>query len=90
MASPVVEAKKKIFDAVSRAYKRSRKRDFAVRAQDIRVQLQISPDIFGKALDAFVHGHCQMHIEVFIKDGERYLRLGPAGKSLCEDNRHPF
>lgn len=90
MALGVLEAKRQIFDMVCSESRRSRKPDFALRAQDVRVQLKISPDVFGKALDAFIHGHSQMYIEVFIGNNERYLRLGPTGKSLCQDNRQPF
>lgn len=90
MGATVIEAKSKIFQEVCRGYKRSRKPDFAVRAQEVRVRLNIPPELFGKALEAFVHGHSQMHIEVFIKNSERYLRLGPTGKSLCMNDRNPF
>lgn len=90
MELTVNEAKRRIFELVCSESQRSKNPDVVLRAQATRVQLELPVEVFARAMDAFVHGHSHMYIEVFVKDGERHLRLGPAGKSYCAEGRAPF
>jgi hypothetical protein len=47
--------------------------------------LLIPEDIFTEALDAFTHEENQLAIELFERDGERYLRLGESARDICSD-----
>lgn len=58
---------------------------FGIHADTLRKDLLISEDIFAEALDDFTNGENQLAIEVFERDGERYLRLGESARDICSD-----
>jgi hypothetical protein len=79
-------AKLRIFNKLCIRYRHSyRDPAFGIRADALRRELLIPEDIFAEALDAFRHAENQLAIEVFERDGERYLRLGESARDICSD-----
>jgi hypothetical protein len=79
-------AKQRIFNKLCIRYRHSRQDPaFSIQADALRKELFISEDIFAEALDAFTHAENQLAIEVFERDGERYLRLGESARDICSD-----
>jgi hypothetical protein len=77
-------AKQRIFNLLCLRYRHSRQDPaFSMHADALRTQLFIAEDIFADALDAFAHMENQLAIEVFERDGERYLRLGESARDIC-------
>jgi hypothetical protein len=79
-------AKQKIFNKLCIRYRHSRQDPaFSIHADALRKELFISEDIFAEALDAFTDAENQLAIEVFERDGQRYLRLGESARDICSD-----
>ena len=82
----VREAQYRIFNKLCCDYRRSRQDPaFGVRIDDVRRELVIPEDIFAEALDLFIHAENQMAVEVFERNGQRYLRLGESARDNCND-----
>jgi hypothetical protein len=82
----VVQAQYRIFNKLCIAYRRSRQDpSFAIRAEDIRRELAIAENVFAEALDTFVDANGERIVEVFEKNGERYLSLGESAKINLSD-----
>jgi hypothetical protein len=82
----LVLAKVRIFNQLCIRYRHSYQDPaFSIHADALRRELFIPEDIFAEALDAFTHAENQLAIEVFIRDGERYLRLGESARDICSD-----
>jgi hypothetical protein len=47
--------------------------------------LSIREDIFAIALDAFINSENQVAVEIFQREGEKYLRLGQSARDNCND-----
>ena len=82
----VLEARHKIFNQLCTAYRRSAQDpDFGLRAYDVMVELAIPRNVFAEALDGFVDVNGELIVEMFERDGERYIRLGETAKYNCSD-----
>ena len=82
----VLEARHKIFNQLCTAYRRSAQDpDFGLRAYDVMVELAIPLNLFAEALDGFVDVKGELIIEMFERNGERYIRLGETAKYNCGD-----
>jgi hypothetical protein len=79
-------AKQRIFNMLCIRYRHSHQDPaFSIHADALRTELFIPEDIFAEALEAFTHAENQRAIEVFERDGERYLRLGESARDICND-----
>jgi len=82
----VLEARHKIFNQLCTAYRRSAQDpDFGLRAYDVMVELTIPLSLFAEALDGFVDVNGELIVEMFERNGERYIRLGETSKYNCSD-----
>jgi hypothetical protein len=82
----VLEARHKIFNQLCTAYRRSAQDpDFGLLAYDVMVELAIPRNVFAEALDGFVDVNGELIVEMFERDGERYIRLGETAKYNCSD-----
>jgi hypothetical protein len=82
----VLQAQYKIFDKLCIAYRRSRQDPaFAIRAEDVRRELAIGENVFAEALDGFIDASGKRIVEVFDRNGERYLSLGDSAKFNLSD-----
>jgi len=82
----VLEARHKIFNQLCIAYRRSAQDpDFGLRAYDVMVELAIPLSLFAEALDGFVDVNGEFIVEMFERNGERYIRLGETAKYNCSD-----
>lgn len=82
----VFDAQQKIFNKLCAAYRHSRQNpDFSVRAEDVRIEFGIPPEIFVKALANFVDASGETIVEVFDQQGENYLRLGEVARFNLND-----
>ena len=82
----VFQARHQIFNRLCLEYRRSREDPaFNVRAEVIRRELALPESVFTRALDGFVDAAGEKIIEVFVRDGERYLRLGDSAKFNLSD-----
>jgi hypothetical protein len=79
-------AKQRIFNKLCIRYRHSHQDlAFSIHADALRTELFIPEDIFAEALEAFTYAENQLAIEVFERDGERYLRLGESARDICSD-----
>ena len=79
-------AKHRIFNKLCIRYRHSHQDPaFGIHADALRRELLIPEDTFAEALDAFTHAENQLAIEVFERNGERYLRLGESARDICSD-----
>jgi hypothetical protein len=82
----ILLAKHRIFNRLCTGYRRSYQNPhFGIRADDLRKELSIPKDIFAIALDAFINTENQVAVEIFQREGERYLRLGGSARDNCND-----
>ena len=82
----VREAQHKIFNKLCIAYRRSRQDpEFGIRADDLRIDLDIPEHVFVEALDTFIDANAEMIVEVYENKGERYVRLGQTARYNCSD-----
>jgi hypothetical protein len=82
----VLLAKQRIFNKLCIRYRHSYQDPaFSIGADALRKELLIPEDTFDEALDAFTQAENQLAIEVFERDGERYLRLGESARDICSD-----
>jgi hypothetical protein len=82
----VLEARHKIFNQLCTAYRRSAQDpDFGLRAYDVMVELAIPLSLFAEALDGFADVNGELIVEMFERNGERYIRLGETAKYNCSD-----
>jgi hypothetical protein len=82
----VLEARHKIFNQLCTAYRRSpQDPDFGLRAYDVMVELAIPLSLFAEALDGFADVNGELIVEMFERNGERYIRLGETAKYNCSD-----
>jgi hypothetical protein len=82
----VLEARRKIFNQLCTAYRRSAQDpDFGLRAYDVMVELAIPLSLFAEALDGFADVNGELIVEMFERNGERYIRLGETAKYNCSD-----
>ena len=85
-AATLLLAKQRIFNTLCIRYRHSRQDPaFSIHADALRRELFITEDTFAEALDGFTHVENQLAIEVFDRDGERYLRLGESARDICSD-----
>jgi hypothetical protein len=74
----------RIFDKLCAGHRRSYQNPaFCIRADDLRRELFIPEGLFAEALDAFVNAENQMAVEVFERNGERFLQLGESAQENC-------
>lgn len=79
-------AKQRIFNKLCTRYRHSYQDPaFSIHADALRKELFISEDDFAEALDAFTHEENQLAVEVFERDGGKYLRLGESARDICSD-----
>jgi hypothetical protein len=82
----VLEARHKIFNNLCSAYRRSRQDpNFGLRAHDVMMELAIPRSVFAEALDGFADVNGELIVEMFERNGERYIRLGETAKYNCSD-----
>ena len=82
----VLEARHKIFANLCSAYRRSgQDPNFGLRAHDVMVELAIPRNVFAEALDGFADVKGEFIVEMFERNGERYIRLGETAKYNCSD-----
>jgi hypothetical protein len=82
----VLEARRKIFNKLCSAYRRSgQDPNFGVPAQNVMVELAIPRNVFAEALDGFADVAGELIVEMFERKGERYIRLGETAKYNCSD-----
>ena len=82
----VLEARRKIFNQLCTAYRRSAQDpDFGLRGYDVMVELAIPRNVFAEALDGFADVNGELIVEMFERKGERYIRLGQTAKYNCTD-----
>ena len=82
----VREARHKIFNKLCSAYRRSgQDPDFGLRADDVIGELDIPRNVFAEALDGFADVKGELIVEMFERNGERYIRLGGTAKYNCSD-----
>jgi hypothetical protein len=82
----ILEARYKIFNQLCTAYRRSAQDpDFGLRAYDVMVELAIPLSLFAEALDGFADGRGELIVEMFERNGERYIRFGETAKYNCSD-----
>ena len=82
----VREARHKIFNKLCSAYRRSgQDPDFGLRADDLIRDLAIPRNVFAEALDGFADVRGELIVEMFERNGERYIRLGETAKYNCSD-----
>jgi hypothetical protein len=73
----VREARHKIFNKLCGAYRRSGPDpNFGLRVKDIIGELAIPRNVFAEALDGFADVKGELIVEMFERNGERYIRLG--------------
>jgi hypothetical protein len=78
--------KQRIFNKLCIRYRHSHQDPaFGIHADGLRRELLIAEGIFADALDAFTNSEDQLAIEVFERDGDRYLRLGESARDICSD-----
>ena len=58
---------------------------FGLRADDIIGELAIPRNVFAEALDDFADVKGELIVEMFERNGERYIRLGKTSKYKCSD-----
>ena len=82
----VLEARRKIFNKLCSAYRRSgQDPNFGLLAYNVMVELAIPRNLFAEALDGFADVRGELIVEMFERNGERYIRLGETAKYNCSD-----
>ena len=82
----VLEAPHKIFNKLCSSYRRSgQDPDFGLLGYDVMVELDIPRNVFAEALDGFADVRGELIVEMFERNGERYIRLGETAKYNCGD-----
>jgi len=82
----VREARHKVYNELCTAYRRSgQDADFGLRADDVIGDLAIPRNVFAEALDGFADVRGELIVEMFERNGERYIRLGETAKYNCSD-----
>ena len=80
------EARHKVYNELCTAYRRSgQDTDFGLRADDVIGDLAIPRNVFAEALDGFADVKGELIVEMFERNGERYIRLGETAKYNCGD-----
>ena len=75
-----------IFNKLCSAYRRSGQDPyFCLLAYDVMVELAIPRNVFAEALDGFADIRGELIVEMFERNGERYIRLGETAKYNCSD-----
>ena len=81
-----LEARRKIFNKLCSAYRRSgQDPNFGLLAYDIIGELAIPRNVFAEALDGFADIRGELIVEMFERNGERYIRLGETAKYNSSD-----
>jgi hypothetical protein len=82
----ILQARHKIFNKLCSAYRRAgQDPNFGLRAYDVMVELAIPRNVFAEALDGFADVRGELIVEMFERNGERYIRLGEIAKYNCSD-----
>ena len=82
----VVRLQQIIFNMLCTRYRRSHQdRDFRIRAEDARRELNVPEPLFAETLDQFVAGGDRI-VLVVEQDGEKYLSLSDSAKANLNDD----
>ena len=82
----VLEARHTILNKLCSAYRRAgQDPNFGLLGYDVMVELAIPGNVFAEALDGFADVRGELIVEMFERNGERYIRLGETAKYNCGD-----